>query len=69
MAIPAFVFVESFRQLLPAGLGFASGAMAYVAVFELLTDALHDVSVSTVGTAGLISFAGMLAIQAAIDHD
>ncbi len=38
MAVPAFLFVETFRQALPAGLGFAAGAMLYVIAVELAPD-------------------------------
>jgi zinc transporter ZupT len=43
MAVPSFIFVKQFMPLLPVGLGFASGAMAYVSAFELFPDALEGV--------------------------
>jgi zinc transporter ZupT len=43
-AVPSFLFVESFRALLPASYGFAAGCMIWIVVAELLPDALDDMN-------------------------
>jgi ZIP family zinc transporter len=39
MAVPAFLFVETFRKTLPYGIGFAAGAMVFMVLEELLPQA------------------------------
>ena len=69
-AIPAFIFVERFAILLPLGLGFASGAMSYVAIGELLSEALTDIGwLSTAGcsvTACVVMMAMQHGLKAAL---
>ena len=42
LALPSFMFVETFRALLPLALGFAAGCMLWMVFAELLPDALED---------------------------
>lgn len=67
MAVPAFIFVHSFLPLLPVGLGFAGGAMMWVAFMELLLEAYEDTDMVTTGIASTLSLGVMLAVQRAIE--
>jgi len=69
MAVPSFIFVKQFMPLLPVGLGFASGAMAYVSIFELLPDAMEGVkSAPHVLLISGLACAAMLCVQNLV-HD
>jgi zinc transporter, ZIP family len=66
MAVPAFVFVETFRTLLPFGLGFAAGAMIWMVFSELIPDALEETSGNLVGIIITLAVLAMLAFQVII---
>jgi ZIP family zinc transporter len=66
MAVPAFVFVETFRPLLPYGLRFAAGAMIWMVFSELLPDALEEASGNLVAVIVTLSVLAMLAFQVLI---
>lgn len=66
MAVPAYYFVNTFIPILPVGLGFAGGAMAWVAFFELLVEAIEDTNIYTTILVSIPSCALMLIVQHAL---
>ena len=63
MAVPAFLFVETFRAALPYGLGFAAGAMVFMVLEELLAEAYDRASRARVAVVVSLTLVGMMLFQ------
>jgi ZIP family zinc transporter len=66
LAVPAFIFVEQFKSVLPLGLGFAAGAMIWMVATELLPEATSRLSLPRVFASSGIAFVVMFAFQTAL---
>jgi ZIP family zinc transporter len=64
VAVPAFVFGALFDGLVPAGLGFAGGAMVWMVVAQVVPSALESASRRSVTIAFAVSALAMLALEA-----
>lgn len=66
LALTAFLFVDAFTWLLPIGLSFASGAMVYVCLQELLSDAVEQLGWMRALQATAVSGATMAVVMAGL---
>jgi ZIP family zinc transporter len=67
MAVPAFLFVEWFQPILPAGLGFAAGAMLWMVFSELIPDSLENTSKNAVAISTTLAMTVMLVFQSLLN--
>jgi len=66
MAVPAFLLVEAARPILPFGLGFAAGAMAFMVLDELLPEAYGQGKTTTVALLTSVAMIAMVLFQHAL---
>ncbi len=66
MAVPAYLLVETARPVLPFGLGFAAGAMAFMVLDELLPDAFEQGSKPVVAILVSVAVIAMAVFQHAL---
>lgn len=66
MAIPSYIGVKALHSLLPAGLGFAAGAMLWLVATQLIPDARSTVPTGRLVVGLTLSAAAILALGAAL---
>lgn len=57
VALPSYIFVETFSAMLPVALGFAAGCMIWIVFAELMPDALEGIESGQAATAATLSAA------------
>lgn len=67
LAVPAFLFVETFKKYLPVGLGIAGGAMIWMVTSELIPDALEDAKKEKVSFVMAVAVIAMILFQTLIE--
>lgn len=65
-AVPAFLLVSVFQELLPVGLGFAGGAMIFLVASDLLPESLARCSRQETAWGVMVGLIGMLALTSAL---
>lgn len=63
MAVPAYLFIETFQSVLPYGLGFAAGAMIFMVFLELLPQSYQRASATQVGMLVSLTLGAMILFQ------
>ncbi|WP_301583450.1 ZIP family metal transporter [Halomonas alkaliantarctica] len=66
VAVPAYMFVNTFQSILPFGLGLAAGAMIWMVFAELLPDANKELQPATIGVIVVFAFLSMMIFQVSI---
>jgi zinc transporter ZupT len=66
LAVPSFLFVETFDSLLPYGIGFAAGAMVFMVLVELLPDAFETGRRSVIALLVSVAMVAMVLFQQAL---
>lgn len=66
-AVPSFLLVDFFQPLLPAGLGFAGGAMIFLVSSELIPDSLSRCSKEETAWGVMIGLILMLMVTAGLE--
>lgn len=67
LAVPAYLFVETFATYLPVGLGIAGGAMIWMVTSELLPDALDEAPKERVSLVLALAVIAMILFQNLIE--